>query len=223
MIMTSEELCLPFDLEELYYGSNQITKIENLPTELKVFYCENNQIKKLENLPSGLKTLKCCYNQITKIENLPYDLKILYCSSNEISKLENLPSGLEKLYCSFNQITKLENLPHGLKEIWYYGNPIKYVDWFEDSQFNLKFYNSIKHLQKRMKIRFTLRNKSSISKITLDECSICLCNIQNYNKCKCKVCKKSFHTSCNKIWLNINNKCSHCRSTWHMAHGKYKI
>ena len=105
----------------------------------------------------------------SKLENLPNSLQKLNCGGNSITKLENLPNSLQELYCYNNSITKLENLPNCLQDIWYDKNKITMVDnisidWFHEGKrngFSLKFYNTIKRLQRRHRIRFRLKNKAA--------------------------------------------------------------
>ena len=85
------------------------------------------------------------------------------------SKLENLPNPLHELSCSWNWITKLENLPNGLEYIFYDIGKITMVDnlsidWFREGNrkgFSLDFYNTIKRLQRRHRIRYRLKNKAA--------------------------------------------------------------
>lgn len=63
-------------------------------------------------------------------------------------------------------ITKIENLPDSLTQFYYSNNPIKFVDnvpldWF-NGKFTLRWYQTIKKLQRRMKRRYLMRNKSAL-------------------------------------------------------------
>ena len=143
---------------------------------MQEFDCDNNQISKIENLPNGLQTFYCDNNQIRKIENLPNGLQTFYCDNNQISKIENLPQNLQTFDCNNNQITTIRNLPNGLKSFYSIGNPIAFVDnipidWFYKGQrggFRLKWYNIIKHLQRRQRLRF--KRKTNAIKIIQNSC-----------------------------------------------------
>ena len=155
---------LPYNLEEFNCYENRITKIENLPYNLEEFNCYGNRITKIENLPENLQWFDCVCNRLTIFEDLPENKQTFYDFS--ITKIENLPRGLKVFYCNDNKITKIENLPRGLQKFKYLFNPIKFVDdisieWFEQrGGFNLQWYNTIKRLQRRQRLRFK-RNKSA--------------------------------------------------------------
>ena len=158
---------LPETLTTLICNSNEITKIENLPATVIKFHCYGNEITTIENLPPALTTLNCDRNRITKIENLPSSLTDFNCVVNQITKIENLPETLIYFNCSGNLIRKIENLPRGLKYVWYDRACTRYVDdislhwWDQRGGFKLETYNIIKRLQRRIRIRFHIKNRKA--------------------------------------------------------------
>ena len=126
----------------------------------------HKELTKIQNLPTNLIFINYGYNNITEIQNLPHTLQYFGCYCNKIKKIKNLPNSLQIFQCNQNEITKIENLPSGLKEFHYKYNPIQYVDnisinWFnERGGFNLKWYNNIKYLQRRIKLRFKKKDIS---------------------------------------------------------------
>ena len=57
--------------------------------------------------------------------------------------------------------SKLENLPLGLEDIHYDSDKVKYIDDVEMSRivFTLNGYQAIRRLQRRMKVRYRIKNK----------------------------------------------------------------
>ena len=45
----------------------------------------------------------------------------------------------------------------------------------------------------------------------MDQCPICLLDIESGLLIKTKCCKQNFHTSCYDTWVNINPICPMCR------------
>ncbi|RPJ75653.1 MAG: hypothetical protein EHM20_08590 [Alphaproteobacteria bacterium] len=124
-----------------------LTKIGNLPDNLTVFDCSRTQVTKIENLSDNLTAFYCDYTQITKIENLPDNLTTFDCRDIPITKIENLPSGLLEFYCSPEKITHVDNI---------------LIEWWRHrGGFELRKYNIIKRLQRRMRIRFDIKNKKA--------------------------------------------------------------
>ena len=62
----------------------------------------------------------------------------------EIPKIDH--NSLQEFYCDNHPIEYVDNIP---------------INWFPDSEFNLKFYNTIKRVQRRQRIRFRLKNKAA--------------------------------------------------------------
>ena len=145
---------------------NIIIKIKNYL--IRSFYRINFSIKKLikwNYVPQKVNNLK---HQKTRIGNLPEGLQILNCGTNKITKIENLPESLQILFCGKNQITKIENLPRGLTYIDYDDNPITHIDnvpydWYKErfGYFDLRFYNIIKRLQRRLRVRHIIIKEKS--------------------------------------------------------------
>ena len=59
---------------------------------------------------------------------------------------------------------------------------------------------------------------TSTSKIvkndTNENCIICYEHMSENFLIDCLYCKKIYHTKCINIWININNSCPWCRSSW---------
>lgn len=108
---------------------------------------DRRSLSKIENLPSSLSELHCEFSRISKIENLPISLTYLNCYGSDISKIENLPRSL--IFLSFNS------------------DKVKYVDDIPIDQLNfqrwnfIERYNIIKKLQRRMKIRYKIKNEKA--------------------------------------------------------------
>ena len=135
----------------------------------------NQQLTKIEILPNTLTDFRCNDNIISKIENLPNNLRFFSCYMNSITKIENLPNSISHFYCMLNNIIRIENLPHGLEDFCCAANPIEFVDnvdisWFDKrGGFKILWYNRIKHLQRRMKIRYKLK-RNNAAKIIQNGC-----------------------------------------------------
>ena len=103
--------------------------------------------KKLDELLKPVQTFNCYVNQITKIENLPVSLQTFGCWVNQITKIENLPVSLQEFhYVGGNQITHVDNL-----ELYR----------FNGGEFDLKMYNAIKRIQKRIRRRIARRTNAA--------------------------------------------------------------
>lgn len=157
---------LILNITHLSLKRNFIKKIENLCDELTHLDCYGNLISKIENLPNKITYLNLCDNEIRQIENIPNDIIYLNLSHNYISKIENLPNTLNYLNIYNNKsITVIENLPNNLKLFQYNIDKIKFIDnipinWF-GGKFILKNYNIIKRIQRKIKNRLILKNKSA--------------------------------------------------------------
>ena len=152
----------------LDWSDQSRTKIENVPPSVTEFTCSRNRIKKIENVPPSVTTLDCSYNHITKIENVPPLVTRFYCAYNQITKIENVPLSVTSFDCYDNEITKIENLPPALMYFQCYHNPITHVDdvpiiwWNWRGGFDIKKYNLIKRLQRRIRIKLRVkRNKAA--------------------------------------------------------------
>ena len=152
-------------MTRLDWSRQSRTKIENVPPSVTEFICIGNQIQKIENVPPSVTEFYCLGNQIIKIENVQ-PVSNFYCGWNQITKIENIPPSVTRFGCRANQIRKIENLPAGLTEFYYDDNPITHVDdvpitwWNQRGEFKLKYYNLIKRLQRRIKLRVK-RNKAA--------------------------------------------------------------
>lgn len=111
---------------ELVCSNNQITSLpDSLPFQLDILDCGNNQLKALPELPSTLHELYCDSNQLTRLPDLPAGdllapigpanfsdgLHILNCRSNQILALPDLPFSLEFLDAGDNRLRRLPTLP----------------------------------------------------------------------------------------------------------------
>ena len=97
---------------------------------------------------------------------MPAGLQVFCCRDNQITKIENLPASLQRFYCGGNQITKIENLPASLQQFDCWDNDITHVDdlelhRFNGGEFDLKMYNAIKRIQKRIRRRVARRHSST--------------------------------------------------------------
>ena len=194
---------LPNSLKNFDCGYNKITKIENLPNSLLEFYCYNNEITKIENLPTSLEVFYFNGNKITKIENLPTSLEVFCCGHNQITKIENLPTSLRKFWCGDNQITKIENLPNSLQEFDCSGNIVTMVDNLELSRFNkgvfdLGMYQSIKRLQRRIRLRY--KRKIASAKVIQQGCCNCLYSAKYRDGSNGLGGREGYKRSTRRIW-----------------------
>lgn len=166
---------LPQNLQIFNCGFNELSEIlpEVLPQSLRIFNCCYNELTEIIPgvLPQSLQKFVCYSNEITEIlpGALPSGLKYLDYSNNEITEILpwTLPESLIYFSCEGNSITVLQNLPRFLEYIYFDRNPLKFVDnlgiewWNERRGFNLKVYNTIKLLQRRIRIRVQIRHKKA--------------------------------------------------------------
>lgn len=136
--------------------------IQNIDETITILDCFESNITTIQNLPKDLKELMCDDTLIIKIENLPKNLEYFSCINTNIRKIENLPINLLFLDIKETDITKIENLPNYLIDITFSKESIKYIDnidikWFKT--FNLKHYNTIKCIQRKIRKRLIIKNK----------------------------------------------------------------
>lgn len=114
---TIDLIKLPNNLEEIEFGNNFNSLIDNLPQNIKkiIFYSESKFNQPINNLPIGLEELSLGKNFKNSLDYLPESLKILKFNRLNNIKLDNLPIGIEEI--SFDELESLNitKLPANLK------------------------------------------------------------------------------------------------------------
>ena len=101
-----------------------------------------------DDLDDSLTVYRCSGTQISKIENLPSSLTYFDCCYTQVSKIENLPNSLTCFDCSWAGIKYIDNIP------------IEQLNFSNDWEF-IRQYNILKRIQRRMKLRYKIKNKKA--------------------------------------------------------------